>query len=197
MKALSWLKYFVYLLLLVLVIWLKGATEAAFQTDYNTTYQINYLLYSVINILPIIVGVVIGLEAFINERTKTGRWKLNLPKLILVAIPSLYASILYFLALIQNETIYNIFITPVVKFFGGNANFIIIFQVVLGYSLITLCQKVERKNAVVVEEDKAFDEVYDKENIDDTEFVSAEGTETDVNTDTVEVNDSITEDTDK
>ena len=142
MKAISWLKYFVFLLLIVLVLWVQGKAQSAFSTEYSTTGNINYLLYSIGMLLPILVGVVIGLESFLKERLKEGRWKLNLPKLILFLIPSLYATSLYYVTLIKNETVYNIMIKPFTTFFSGGA-FVTMFEILLGYSIITLLYKAE------------------------------------------------------
>jgi|GEM_PF-764928 hypothetical protein len=159
MKALSWLKYFVYFLLVVLFIWVKGPLETLFQN--NSASKVNYFLYSLVVLYPIVFGVIFGLEAFINERARIGKWKLNLPKLILIIIPSLYVSALYFIALIPNQKVSDIFIAPMLKLFGTSGYFITIFQILLGYSLMTLFFK---STVAKVEENKTFDEVYEKEN---------------------------------
>jgi hypothetical protein len=170
MKAQSWLKYFLYLLLIVLVVWVNGAATIAFQNDYGTTNKINYLLYSIVIMLPVLVGAVIGTEAFVNEMTRAGKWKLNLAKLILITIPSLYISTFYFIAMIPNETSYKILIAPVYKFFGNTTTFVVIFQIVLGYSLITLFNKVEVVKEAVSEENQGVED-YDTENSEDGDFV--------------------------
>jgi hypothetical protein len=162
MKALSWLKYFVYLLLIVLILWVQGVVQTVYQNDYSKTYQMNYVLYALYVSMPVIVGAVIGLEALIRERAKAGKWKLNLPKLILIVLPSLYAYSFYFIVLLNNETIYNIFIDPFIKFFGNSAAFITILQLLLGYSLITIMHKVEPAKEVIAE-NQVFDENDGKE----------------------------------
>lgn len=166
MKALSWLKYFVYLLLIILVVWVNGAATAAFQADYSTTNRINYLLYSIVIMLPVLVGAVIGVEALVNEMSRAGKWKLNLVKLILIIIPSLYISTFYFIAMIPNETIYKIFIAPVYKFFGNNTTFVVVFQIVLGYSLITLFNKSEGVKEVISDENQDAEDYDNDENGD-------------------------------
>jgi len=162
MKARSWLKYFVYVLLIIGVVWLKGFLDTTVQTDYNATNKMNYWLYYGAILSPILIGLIIGLDAFLNEKAKEGKWKLNLPKLILVTIPSLYASMLYFIVLIQNETVYNIFVTPLIKFFGNNGGaFIVFFQITLGYSLITMLNKNSVNKLVVATENDLIDDVIE------------------------------------
>lgn len=151
MKALSWLKYFVYLLLFVLIIWLQGVTETAFQTGYQTTNKINYFLYIIVVLFPVFVGAIIGLETLVNEWSRKGKWKLNLPKLILISIPSCYVSMLYFISMANNQKLNDILIAPLLKFFGGSSAFVLIFQIVFGYSLMTLFFK--KETATIVNED--------------------------------------------
>jgi len=170
-KALSWLKYFVYLGLIVLVVWVKPIAETSFQTQYSETYKINYLLYVVLVLIPVIIGALIGLEIYFNERAREGKWRFNLPKLILLGIPSLYITAFYFISLIPSEKVYNILVVPIYGFFGNTSDFIMIFQLLLGYSLITLFYKSDRVKETVIEEDKLFEEVYEKESDVDSEPV--------------------------
>lgn len=150
MKVISWLKYFVFLLLIVLVLWVQGKAQNAFETQFTTTYKINHVMYLAAMLLPILVGLIIGLESFINESRKEGRWKLNLPKLIIFIIPSLFATSLYFILLSQNEKAYNFFIKPFFNFFNGSG-FITMLEILLGYSIITLMYKA-KVNQVAMEE---------------------------------------------
>lgn len=173
MKALSWLKYFVYLLLFILVIWLQGVTETAFQTSYQTTNQINYFLYIIVVLFPVFVGAIIGLETLVNECGKEGKWKLNLPKLILLTLPSCYVSMLYFISMANNQKLNDILIAPLLKFFGGSSAFVLIFQILFGYSLLTLFHKSVIANKgtedVYVKEDNITDEYsYEPDNASNT-----------------------------
>lgn len=140
MKARSWLKYLGYLLLFIGVIWLKSVAESVFQMDYSTTYKFNHLLYAVIILTTVIAGALLGLESLLKELKKEGRWRVNLPKIILLIIPSLICSLFYIIAMIDNN-ITGIILYPIYNFFGMSDSFVTIFQITLGYSLITFMYK--------------------------------------------------------
>ncbi|MHB8128348.1 MAG: hypothetical protein ACYDEX_05080, partial [Mobilitalea sp.] len=64
-------------------------------------------------------------------------WKINLPKLVLIGLPSLFFSLTYHVGYINNPLLHNILL----KFIILGTNFIPVFQIVLGYVLITCLYK--------------------------------------------------------
>lgn len=76
----------------------------------------------------------LGLEHFIVERKRAGTWKINLPKLVIVGLPSVIFSLTYHIALLDIATL---------SYATLGTNFIPVFQIVLGYVLITCVYKVE------------------------------------------------------
>jgi predicted permease len=150
-------------------LWVQGKVEITFQNEYSSTNKINYVLYTIAALLPIVVGIIIGLETFINENMKKGRWKLNLPKLIFIIIPSLFAASINFTRFINNETAFNILIKPFLVFFNS-AGFIIIFEILLGYSIITLMYKTEANKAVMEDGIDEYHAEYDP-TVDHNEFI--------------------------
>lgn len=157
MKAKSWLKYLVYSLLVIGAVYLEGYMEKVFQQDYNAKQKINFLFVAAFTLATVIIGVILGLEHLLNERKKEGIWKVNVPKVVLMVIPALYgalAYVFYFIAISNNnETIFNIFVSPTVKFFSGSTAFMTIFQVVLGYLIITSFYKGVKKEVITGEAD--------------------------------------------
>ena len=153
MKAKSWLKYLGYILLVIAAVFSEGQMELVFQKDLTKNSKISYLLFTAYVLLTVVIGIVIGLEHILNEKKKEGDWKINVPKIVLMAIPSLYASLTYYFYFIsaKNETVFNIMVNPIIKFFGKTDTFISIFQILLGYFIITSFYKGAKKNEVIVE----------------------------------------------
>jgi hypothetical protein len=106
-----------------------------------------------------LVGVIIGLESFINVTKKEGRWKVNLPKIVFVILPSLVVSLFYIIAMISNSFV-NTVLLPVYNFFGSNDSFTTMFQLILGYSLITVMYK----DAIKIEDTVGNNEPVNIEN---------------------------------
>ena len=137
MKNKPWLKYLIYLLLIFSFAYLDWYI-GKLQTDYQSkTYDIG-IIYSVISmIVRIFIGFILGLEYIANESKNEGKWEINLPKFILVVIPSLYFSLLLFLQLIPNKFLLNILKKPVFMFIIMDLKFTFLFQILLGYFFIT------------------------------------------------------------
>lgn len=134
MKTKSWSRYLIYMcLILIIVFWgqhIFGVYKQSVQKGFN--YRPYYL-----NILTIIfyggIGLLLGLEHLICEIKKEGTWIVNLPKIVLMAIPSLYFSLAMFIYF-NNIPFLSFPIGVLIK--DGTA-FINAFQIILGYSIIT------------------------------------------------------------
>lgn len=89
MKSKAWLKYSAYILIIFGLIFLECYVNPASEEGYyrQNVAPYYYLIPVVINIG---IGFLLGLDHFFNERKKSGSWKINLPKIILMGIPSLY-----------------------------------------------------------------------------------------------------------
>jgi hypothetical protein len=133
-KAKSWLRYLIYMcLILIMVFWgqyIFGVYKQSVQKSFN--YRPYYL-----NILMIIfyggIGLLLGSEHLICEIKKEGTWSINLPKIVLMAIPSLYFSLAIFIYF-NNIPVLSFPISVLIE--DGTA-FINAFQIILGYSIIT------------------------------------------------------------
>jgi hypothetical protein len=134
MKAKTWLRYLIYMcLILIMVFWgqhIFGVYKQSVQKNFN--FRPYYF-----NILMIIfyggIGLLLGLEHLICEIKKEGTWTINLPKIILMVIPSLYFSLAMFIYY-NNMTVLSF---PIKVLIEDGTAFINAFQIILGYSVIT------------------------------------------------------------
>ena len=93
--------------------------------DKYTSMSYNVIAEMVISaIVFLIFGILIGGTNLISEIKKEGKWKFNIPKFILIGIPSLILSIKILLYFIFPFKIY-LLINPAV------------FQIILGFVIIT------------------------------------------------------------
>ncbi len=123
MKSKECLKYLVYILILfgfIFVEWfaINPILEEGYYRQNIAPYY--YLIPAVINIG---IGFILGLDHFFNERKRTGAWKINLPKIIFMGIPSLYLS---FSAFITGKLL-----------IGSSTTYMALFQLILGFAIIT------------------------------------------------------------
>ncbi|MBW9171693.1 hypothetical protein K2F43_10765 [Clostridium estertheticum] len=137
MKEKSWLKYFFIILIILFIVFsgqhiLDGINRNA-QETYNTHPYLQ-------NILMIIfyggIGLLLGLEHLIHEIKKEGTWIINVPKFLLMGLPSLYFSLAVFIYYSSNQLVRNISY-PIGILITSNQSFIWVFPLILGYSIIT------------------------------------------------------------
>jgi hypothetical protein len=144
MKIKSWLKYLIYIVLIGVVIYLKGFLEIIYQKKMKETFNLEVYVYMfvIMALTTVAVGVVLGLEYFLAQVKTSGKWKVNVPKIVLLGIPSLYISSFYILAFSVGEKASSFLVTPIFRLFRNTTSFIPIFQIVFGYVLITSFYKV-------------------------------------------------------
>ena len=138
MRVKSWLKYLVYSVLIFLLIFLRENVVNEIEV-YSKTRSPSKIIINIINILNVVVvGVLIGLEQFICEVKKDGRWKINLSKFILVGLPSLYLS--FSTVLIFTGSIISY---PVLWIWQhGYSSYMPLFQLISGHVIITSFSKI-------------------------------------------------------
>ncbi len=139
-KLKSWLKYTIYFILLMFLIYLKMYFNKKFVD--KDTFQFHYYALVISFIIGIGLGLLLGLEHFIGEMKKRGRWRINLPKLILVAVPCFYFSLSYvIMASSLPLPIINTLFYPTIfihRYFTGYEVFL---QLITGYILLTSFDK--------------------------------------------------------
>ena len=138
MRKKSWTKYAIYILLISVLIFAKEYVIGKLEYSYKRTWGGNgsyILLITIPFIFNLVIGMFIGIDHFIKEIKKAGTWKINLPKIVLVGLPSLFFSLTYHVAFI------NIVLIKLLSYATLGTNFIPVFQIVLGYVFITCLYK--------------------------------------------------------
>lgn len=94
MKINTWLKHLIYLLLIVALSWMGITILSNYYAEVQRSYNINIILIMLVNFIFFGgIGAVLGLDNFILQFKMEGQWRFNLPKLIVLGLPSLILSI--------------------------------------------------------------------------------------------------------
>ena len=139
MRKKSWAKYAIYILLISVLIFAKEYVIGKLEYSYKRAWGGNgsyILLITIPFIFNLVIGMFIGIDHFIKEIKKAGTWKINLPKIVLVGLPSLFFSLTY-----HFEWINNFVQNKLLRSATLGTNFIPVFQIVLGYVFITCLYK--------------------------------------------------------
>ncbi len=136
MNIKRWSKYPIYLFLIFAFVYLN--TSKSFPFFNKTNYTFNYF-HLVVNILTgVLIGVILGFEHLYTEYKKDGLWKINLPKLIILGLPSLYFSLTYIVLYNNIPVITKLVINTSTYLLNYVSDkYISFFQLILGYVLIT------------------------------------------------------------
>jgi len=140
-KKNNWLLYFIYAVVFSCYIIFTNKILIFLGKQSEKSFEILPLMICSM-ILFIVLGLFLGAERLLLETRKDGKWKINLPKLILLGVPSLYASVGMFLFFCPIEFIQKLYL-PMMLFNANKTNFLPIFQVILGYIIITSFVKVK------------------------------------------------------
>jgi hypothetical protein len=138
----KWLSYFRYMLVILCYFVFSNKILIFWDKQRQMTYNpFPSMLCSMI--IFVVLGLLLGLETFLLETKKEGTWRVNLPKLILLGVPTLYFSLGIFIMYIPLSFIQQPLSYPLQFFLGDSTNFLSIFQVILGYIIITSFTKIE------------------------------------------------------
>lgn len=138
MKSKLWVKYLIYISLIFIIVFVEGNFSKIVKNNYYRGYNPFIAMFA----FYVGLGVILGLKRLILERKKEGDWKVNLPKLVLIGVPSLYFSLGVFIFY------YNFlpaFSFPIRVLVSSSSNFMTIFQTILGYTIITSFFKTNTK----------------------------------------------------
>ena len=141
----KWIKYLVLSVVFILLIALWGYVSDLVRSSY---YRFeNNIWYSVISIIMgLSIGLLFGLEHFIEEVKKEGEWKINYPKTILLGLPCLYFSLAGIWIYGSNQLMTSILSYPLVWFMRFGLDHVDVFQLGLGYTFITSFYKYNENN---------------------------------------------------
>ena len=138
MKEKSWLKYFFIILIILFIVFGGQHVLDGIRINEQVTYIMHPYLQTILMIIFYGgIGLILGLEHLIHEMKKEGTWVINLPKFLLIGIPSLYFSLSVFIYFSSNQLVRNIFAYPISILLTSNQSFIWIFPLIFGYSIIT------------------------------------------------------------
>jgi hypothetical protein len=87
----------------------------------------------------VLIGFAFGLETFFNEKRKSGKWKVNIRKLVFLGLPTFFLTLTSIPPIIFKLPIYQI--DPAILNTGLFFN---ISEMVLGYVIITSFYKVDQ-----------------------------------------------------
>lgn len=144
MKFKSWAMYLLYFIFIFGVVYGTQYLFTVLRSDYKIW---SYYGIRMMFLFYLCIGILLGLEHLLYETKKDGVWKINIPKLIVVAIPSLYFSLAFFLYYNSNQFVQNILAYPAgILMRGGDyLTSVSAFQILLGYSIISSFYKLSVK----------------------------------------------------
>lgn len=143
MKINAWIRYFIYFVLISVIvfvgekifIYMKGNTDFILVNSIVLQNILRVLLFGSI-------GAVLGVEHLINESRKRGPWRINIPHLIFLVLPSLYFSLAYIIY--YSDFVPVILTRPISFLMLSGVGYIVIFQVIFGYLAVTSFYKPQR-----------------------------------------------------
>lgn len=145
MKMKSWLKYLIHITLIFFMIALREYVEKLFSDSYYRQESAMFFYLVISLLLGVCIGLILGLEHLLSELGKEGMCKINLPKLLLVGLPSLYFSLTNIWFLGDSQFLREIISYPLHYFFRYGPSYVSLFQVILGYVVITSFFKCNEK----------------------------------------------------
>ena len=146
MKIKPWFKYLISITLIISLIVLREYVEKLLSASYYRFAFSEMVYYIVISLLlGLCIGLFLGLEHLIRELKKEGMWKINLPKLILVGLPSLYFALSNIWLLSGNQFTREVIAYPLHYLLKYGLGYVSLFQIILGYVLITSFYKFSDK----------------------------------------------------
>lgn len=144
MKTKLWLKYLIYIVLISFLIFVRSYVGNLFTAYFKREFQYNYFYVVITTLLGVCIGVLLGIEHFIKERRNEGTWNINMPKLILVGLPSLYLSLTNIL-IYSKIDFFHTLAYPLLYLLKLGSSYVILFQLILGFVVITSFNKSDMK----------------------------------------------------
>ncbi|MGB4661770.1 MAG: hypothetical protein WBI07_21530 [Mobilitalea sp.] len=140
-KTKPWIWYLLYLVIIIVYVIIKSTVTEIVAEDFNRNFRLNLSLYTMVFLMNIGFGLLLGFEHLLREWHKRGNIKINRSKIIFLGVPSIYFSIVYYFAYSGNQFLSNNLARPIYALFNMDDNFIPLFQIILGYILITCFYK--------------------------------------------------------
>lgn len=126
MKNNSWVKNSIYLILIVFLFWIGTVLLANHLEEAEITYRNNITFIILINFIFFGgIGIVLGLDNLIIQLKKKGKIKVNIPRLIVLGVPSL---------IMLNPFIWINLIPSALPFLNS---ILLISSLILGYTIVS------------------------------------------------------------
>jgi len=133
MKKNNWLFYLLHGAILLCYFLINYKLLIYFYHQKSVAYDVlPYMIWS--SVFYFGGGILLGLEKFMSEVKKEGRWKVNWPKAVILGIPSLFFSAIMFIPI---DFISFYLLVP-------NSSTLNLVQVLFGYVLITSFIRVKK-----------------------------------------------------
>ena len=134
MRNRKYKRYLLYFVVIVVLLMIGGKLTAGYYNELAESNKISFTKQSFINFVTYGgVGAILGIDNLIKENSKEGKWRFDFKKLIIVGLPAFVLSTPVIWAIIiiicLKGKVDNIIMTIY--------NFMIIFNIILGYVFIT------------------------------------------------------------
>lgn len=141
----NWFKYLGYFMLIFGLISLDAYVGRQQSLYRAVNFELNFFYYFTTMLIRMSIGFSLALEYIVNEFKKEGPWQVNLPKIVLIVLPSLYFSLILLFSKFPSTVFFRtIFVKTVFIFLKFGYDFVFIFQLMLGYFLITSFYKQDK-----------------------------------------------------
>lgn len=137
LRYLRHLRYLAYMAVIILLMYLETYMVKPLVLEAQRSWRISPSIYLIPLIFNLAIGSVLGFDHTLGEIKKVGKWTVNLPKVIIMVLPSLYFSLAIALTVVNNKIVQKIIYPACYLLSRTSSSFIIIFQLILGYTLIT------------------------------------------------------------
>lgn len=133
MRKISWLKYFIYIIAILIIVFIEQNILITIRNNALATFKTHPYFESILMIIfNGTIGILLGLDHLFYQRKQVGCWAFNFPKAIIMGLPSLYFSFGIFMYGLNSKLVY-----PIIVLLKGNSYLIYVFQLILGYLIIT------------------------------------------------------------
>lgn len=135
MKNNTWIKNIIYLLLIVALFWGGTMLLSNYFKEVQRSYETNISLIILINFIFFGgIGIILGLDNFILQLKKEGKFRVDVSKLIVLGVPSL---------ILSNPYIWAILMPSAMTFMDSIC---LISSIVLGHTFVSSIYKEDLAN---------------------------------------------------
>ena len=148
MKTKRWINYLIIIIFMIILVFggQYVLNNLNIMTQSTGDFRYNILRWILLFIIYCGAGILLGLKYFIQEFKVESKWKLNLPKLLIIGIPCFYFSFGTLLWYCNGNCLISIVIGPIDLLYNSGKDLIPFFQFTLGYVILTSFYKEKTKS---------------------------------------------------